>query len=80
LPCGLVYSAVALAATSGNPLAGGTVMLVFWSGTLPTLILAGTSAQGLNRWKNRRGLRRAAGVLLIIVGAISMALPLMHSS
>ncbi len=78
LPCGLVYSAVALAATSGDPFAGGTVMLAFWAGTLPALILAGASAQGLNRWKNRRGLRRAAGALLIVFGVIALAMPMMR--
>jgi len=75
LPCGLVYSALALAATGGGAIAGGSVMLAFWAGTLPALLLAGTSAERLNRWKNRRGPRAAAGLLLIAFGVVSVALP-----
>ena len=51
-------------------------MLAFWAGTLPALLLAGTSAQGLSRWKNRPGLRRAGGALLIVMGVFSIAAPL----
>lgn len=76
LPCGLVYSAVALAASSGDGRAGGAVMLAFWAGTLPALLLAGTSAHGLGKWKNRPALRRAGGLLLIGMGVISIAVPL----
>jgi sulfite exporter TauE/SafE len=79
LPCGLVYSAVALAGTGGGALAGGMVMLAFWAGTVPALLIAGTSAQGLGKWKNRRRLRHLAGGLLVLVGLLSVALPLMKS-
>ena len=51
-------------------------MLAFWAGTLPALILAGTSAQGLGKLKNRPGLRRAGGILLIGMGVFSMLAPL----
>lgn len=78
LPCGLVYSAVALAATSGSAASGGLVMLVFGAGTLPALLLAGTSAATLNRWKRRRGLRRVAGAVLLALGLLALALPALH--
>jgi sulfite exporter TauE/SafE len=80
LPCGLVYSAVALAATGGSAVAGGAIMFAFWLGTLPALLLAGASAQRLHRWKSRVAFRRIAGVLMIIFGLISLSLPLLHAS
>lgn len=79
LPCGLVYSAVALAATSGSPQSGGMVMLAFGLGTLPALLVAGASAATLHRLKARRGLRQAAGVVLLAIGLLALALPGWHA-
>lgn len=78
LPCGLVYSAVALATTSGSALAGGLVMFTFWLGTLPTLLVAGASARRLHDWKSQLRLRRIAGAVMILFGLVSLALPLRH--
>ena len=44
LPCGLVYSALALALTSAKPLTASTTMLAFGLGTLPMMLLAGSTA------------------------------------
>ncbi|MBT8079343.1 MAG: sulfite exporter TauE/SafE family protein [Gammaproteobacteria bacterium] len=68
LPCGLVYSAVALAATSGSPGHGAITMSFFWLGTLPMLLLAGASGERLKRWSGNRGMRRVAGALMIAIG------------
>ena len=73
LPCGLVYSAVAMAATSGTALGGSLVMLVFWLGTVPALVLAGTFAHKLNEWRFRRAFRRFAGAIMILIGIIALA-------
>ena len=78
LPCGLVYSAVALAATAGSAPAGGAVMLAFWAGTAPALIVAGSSVPEFSRWTKHRGIRWAAGVALIAIAVMSIALPLMQ--
>ena len=80
LPCGLVYSAVALAATGGSAASGGLVMLVFGAGTLPALLLAGTSAATLTRWKRRRGLRRVAGAVLLALGLLALVLPALRAA
>jgi sulfite exporter TauE/SafE len=72
LPCGLVYSAVAMAATGGNAQNGALVMLAFWLGTLPALILAGASAERLHRWRMNRSFRRIAGALIIVVGLLAL--------
>lgn len=79
LPCGLVYSAVALAATTASPAAGASVMLAFWLGTLPVLLLIGESAQRLNRLKANRTFRRIAGIVVILVGLAAL-IPLGQSS
>jgi sulfite exporter TauE/SafE len=72
LPCGLVYSAVAMAATSGSVTAGMTVMLAFWLGTLPSLVLAGASVERLNRWKSNRVFRAFAGFVMLIIGLLAL--------
>lgn len=79
LPCGLVYSAVAIATVTGDAWSGIATMLAFWLGTLPTLLLAGTSAKVLQRLKSRKLLRRIAGILVILVGLAALA-PLHNNS
>lgn len=64
LPCGLLYGALAAAASSGSPLAGAMAMAAFAVGTMPALVavaLAGHLAG--NRWRARA--RRAAPVLTL---------------
>jgi hypothetical protein len=78
LPCGLVYSAVAIAATGGSAATGALVMFAFWLGTAPALLLAGASAAKLTLWRRRGAPRRAAGLILVVLGCFALALPLMH--
>jgi sulfite exporter TauE/SafE len=78
LPCGLVYSAVAIAATTGSAASGGLIMLVFWSGTLPALMLAGASASKLGQWTKNPTLRRFTGVMLLCVGIFALVMPYLH--
>jgi uncharacterized protein len=75
LPCGLVYSSVAIAASSGSATSGALIMLVFWLGTLPALLVAGASARKLAAWVRRRVLRRLTGLLLIGIGLFALAVP-----
>lgn len=72
LPCGLVYSAVALAATSGTIAGGGLTMLAFWLGTAPALLVAGASAERLARWKSKRLFRQLTGGVMIAVGLLAL--------
>jgi hypothetical protein len=76
LPCGLVYSAVAIAATGGNATAGAYVMFAFWLGTAPALLLAGASAAKLALWRRKGAVRRGAGLILVVLGFLALALPL----
>jgi sulfite exporter TauE/SafE len=80
LPCGLVYSAVAIAATSGSATGGALIMLVFWTGTLPALLVAGASARKLGSWVRHPVVRRLTGIMLIGVGIFALAMPYLHSN
>lgn len=68
LPCGLVYSALALAWVGGSGGQGAAVMLAFGLGTLPTLLTLGVSFEVLGRWVRDVRVRRLAGVLVILLG------------
>ena len=70
-PCGMVYSALALAMLSGSALGGAAIMLAFGVGTLPNLLLAdrllrGSAFARLTAW------RRLGGALVIGFGLWSM--------
>jgi len=78
LPCGLVYSALALAASSGSAVGGVAIMAGFWGGTLPALLLAGRAAATLGAWRQQPHTRRLAGIVLLVSGVIALYLPLAH--
>ena len=73
LPCGLVYSAVAMSASTGTLLGGASIMLAFWLGTVPALLAAGASAGRLQQLRANRTLRRVAGIIVIILGVAALA-------
>jgi sulfite exporter TauE/SafE len=68
LPCGLVYSALATALTSGSALQGAGLMLAFGIGTLPNLLLAGLLAARLKGYAGKPAVRLAAGLLVLGFG------------
>lgn len=67
LPCGPIYALGLLAATSGDPLRGAGVMLIFGLGTLPAMLGVGLSVSMVGL-KVRRGLYRLAAGLVVLVG------------
>ncbi|MFV0275743.1 MAG: sulfite exporter TauE/SafE family protein [Parahaliea sp.] len=79
MPCGLIYSALALAATRQSGLAGGLLMLSFGLGTLPAMLLASVGASRLQAWLRAKNLRRAIAVLLIAAGLWSLYITASHS-
>ena len=68
LPCGLVYSALATALSSGSAAHGGLAMLAFGLGTLPNLLLAGIVLARLNEFVRRPAVRTVAGLLVLGFG------------
>jgi hypothetical protein len=69
LPCGLVYSVLALAFAAGGWKEGALFLLSFGLGTLPTLLTMGAASAALGRVLQRQAVRRAAGALVIVFGA-----------
>ncbi len=68
LPCGLVYSVLALALVSGDAARGATVMLAFGLGTAPNLLLAGLALERFRGRLARPRVRLAAGLAVVALG------------
>jgi sulfite exporter TauE/SafE len=68
LPCGLVYSAFALALMSGSSVRGAYVMGAFGIGTIPSLLLAGFAASTMRQRFQIPAVRVLAGSLVIGFG------------
>ena len=68
LPCGLVYSTLLWAASQGDALDSGLLMLAFGLGTWPVLLATGMAAERLTALLRRRGVRMAGGLLVILFG------------
>lgn len=68
LPCGLVYSALTWAMTSGSAINGAFVMLAFALGTFPAMITLGVAAQKLNTLFNHPWTRIILGSVIIWYG------------
>lgn len=75
LPCGLVYAALVMAATSGDALTGGMTMLAFGLGTLPAVMGAGLFVGFLSSLARNIWFRRAAGVLIILMALAVLVAP-----
>ena len=68
LPCGMVYSALVTAMSSGSALQGAGMMLAFGLGTLPTLLLTGLLAIRLKAFIGKRVVRTVAGLIVLAFG------------
>jgi uncharacterized protein len=72
LPCGLVYSVLAVALLSGSAASGALIMLAFGLGTLPALLAAGALLPGLQGMFRAPFARRAAGGIIIAFGLFGL--------
>src|SRR5690606_35679311 len=73
LPCGMVYSALALALASGDPLHGMATLFAFGVGTLPFVLLSGALLQSLLPLLKQRWLQQLCGAAMIVLGAVRLA-------
>ncbi len=73
LPCGLVYGALLIAVTTASAGEGALTMAVFGLGTMPAMVMTGIGAFRLSQTLGNA--RRAAGVLLIVIGVVTLAMP-----
>ncbi|MDD1608975.1 MAG: sulfite exporter TauE/SafE family protein [Methylococcaceae bacterium] len=74
LPCGLVYSALALAATAGDVVKSALLMLAFGLGTLPAVMGVGIMTNILTRLSRTQRFKQIIGLFMIIL-ALLAALP-----
>lgn len=82
LPCGLIYTALAAALTTGGALAGAAVMLAFGLGTLPFAALTATrfasrvklgGIHGTNRF------RALIGLAAVALGSLQFWMAVLHA-
>jgi uncharacterized protein len=73
VPCGLVYSMLALALASGSAPAGAAVLAAFGLGTLPAMLGAGLAAQRLFAVRRNPWVRRGAGMAIIALAVVGFA-------
>ena len=76
LPCGLIYSVLIWALSTGSPSQGGLLMLSFAAGTLPNLLLMGVFAARMGVYLRRAGVRQLAGAVVIGLGLWQLGLAL----
>ncbi len=79
IPCGLVYTALLLAALGGNAINGGLGMLAFGFGTLPAVMTAGMVTGGLSQWLQKPRIRQVFGVVMVVTGLMTLFIPMDHS-
>jgi uncharacterized protein len=73
VPCGLVYSTLALALASGSAVSGAAVMAAFGLGTLPTLLAAGLAAQRVLALRKLPWIRYPAALAIVAMGVAGLA-------
>jgi hypothetical protein len=78
LPCGLVYSTLTLAGTTGDWQQAAMVMASFGLGTVPVMLLTGAFANQFKSWIQKTTVRNIAALLVIAFGVWTMAPPLIH--
>jgi len=71
LPCGLVYAALALAATTGDVLRSSLTMLAFGLGTLPAVIGVGIMTNFLTKLSRMHRFKQVIGLLLIVLALLA---------
>lgn len=77
LPCGLVYAALALAATTGDSLRSSLTMFAFGLGTLPAVIGVGIMTATLTRLSRMKHFRLLVGLFMITLALFS-AMPWLY--
>jgi sulfite exporter TauE/SafE len=72
LPCGMVYMVLLMTVTAGSAIQGGSMMLVFGLGTLPSMLSAGFMAGWIRRLAASVNYRRVIGIIIIVSALLSL--------
>lgn len=78
MPCGLIYSSLAWAATAGDPWQSSLLMLLFGLGTLPAMLATSLGADRLQSILRQRGLKLVIALLLVCSGIWTLYLTASH--
>ncbi len=78
MPCGLIYSSLAWAATAQNAATSALMMFLFGVGTLPAMLATSLGADRLQAFLRRRGLKLLIALLLIASGIWTLYLVVAH--
>lgn len=78
LPCGLVYSALALSMAQAEPISAAAIMLYFGLGTLPAVFLSGWAANYLKLFLQSKLVRTFFALAIILFGVWTLWMPLSH--
>lgn len=73
LPCGLVYSSLSWAITTGHAINASLIMLCFGLGTLPMMFATGFFAAEMKKLLNNQKLRSILALLIITFGLQTIA-------
>ena len=79
LPCGLVYSLLLTAASTGTAISGGLVMLAFGLGTLPSMTGTMLAMPMLAHIRGSKPARQIIGLAMILFAIWTAVLPLQHA-
>lgn len=71
LPCGLIYTALTLAATTGNSLHSAITMFVFGLGTLPAVMGIGIITPLLTRLSKAQRFKHVVGILFLVIALLA---------
>ncbi len=71
LPCGLVYTALALSATSGDMLRSSLTMLAFGSGTIPAVLTVGVMTSWMIKLSHMKRFRQMTGLTFIFLSILA---------
>ncbi len=80
MPCGLIYSSLAWAATAADAGRSALLMFLFGLGTLPAMLTTSLGARQLQGFLRRRGLKVVIALLLIAAGAWTLYLTVLHGT
>lgn len=72
IPCGLVYTALALAATTGNISTSVLSMFAFGLGTLPAVLGTGMVSSFISRISRLHTAKQVIGMLLVVIAVINL--------
>lgn len=71
LPCGLIYTALTVAAATGDVLHSAITMLSFGLGTLPAVVGVGIMTSMLTKLARIQHFKHAVGILLIVLALLA---------